>query len=120
MNNEDKTVQIQPPVNPVSQAEVKPAVSVPSAEGLIASNQEFRPPEGLEIMKPELTPNLSGASGTGAQEHPPLLSSVDGTKVVLPAGIADLDAARKLSQGSPDSGLADSARATERQLDRAA
>lgn len=42
------------------------------------------------------------------------------TNIILPEGIVDLDAARELSEGSPDSGLADSARATERQLKRAA
>lgn len=120
--NADQEVQIQPSVNPVSQAEaVPPAVSGTSAEGFVeATHKEFRPPEGLEIMQPVETPNLSGVSGTGAQEHPPLRDSVDGSKVKLPEGIVDLDAARKLSEGSPDIGLADSARATERQLKRAA
>lgn len=121
MSNEDKIIKIQTPVNPVSQPETVPPISAPSAEGLVASHQEFRPPEGLEIIQPDLTPNLSGVSGTGAQEHPPLRDSVHGSNVKLPEGIVDLDAARKLKEkGKVEEGLSDSANVTDRQLKRAA
>lgn len=115
--------QIQTPINPVSQAEITSiAGSGLSDEGLAeATHKELRPPEGLEIMQPDLTPNLSGVAGTGAQEHPPARISVTGESIILPVGITSIDEVRKLKEkGKVEEGLSDSANVTDRQLRRAA
>lgn len=119
MSNEDKIVQIQTPVNPVSQPEVvTPTVSVPNPDfsGQIRpTHTEVAVPEPLQGFMQQ-NPVAKLPDDPNMQPTPPNFGSIKGD-FKLPIPIADVE---QFSRGSAQSGRTGLATVEKRELDKAA